>query len=118
MKEEIVVTDVNKEDTQERELVIQSFSSEEYEETETKKQRMERLYNEMAIENWFDSIEHFYVSKRFWLAMKWDRYSKADDYMSALLNTIAKDLWYWSASKEFVMQNNIPVLSPEKAVMR
>jgi len=117
MSEESI--DVTKETAEEeREVTVQSFSSEEVEETETKKQRLERIYNDMAVEAGFDSIEHFYVKKKFELALKWDKYSKSDDYMSALLSTIARDLWYGSSSKEFVMQNNIPVLSAERAVMR
>ena len=94
------------------------FYTEEVNETETKKQRLERLYNKMAIENWYESIEHFYVSMKFKLAMKKDWMDKADDYMEKLLRSIASDLWYWSGNKEFVMQNTLPQLSWEKAVMR
>ena len=94
------------------------FSSEEVTETETKKQRLERIYTEMAVKHWYESIEHFYVSKKFEIAMKKDWMDKADDYMEKLLRSIASDLWYWSWNKEFVMQNTLPHLSWEKAVMR
>jgi hypothetical protein len=94
------------------------FSSEEVTETETKKQRLERIYTEMAVKHWYESIEHFYVSKKFDIAMKKDWMDKADDYMEKLLRSIASDLWYGSWNKEFVMQNTLPHLSWEKAVMR
>lgn len=93
-----------------------NFSSEDLTENKTKKQRLEDMYNEMAISNWYASIEDFYVRKKFELAMK-ESYSKWDDYMNNLLKSIASDLWYWSSSKEFIMQNTLPKVSWKQAIM-
>lgn len=79
--------------------------------SETTKEKLKRLYNEMAVENWFNDIEHFYVKMKFKLAMKGSQYSKADDYLSNLLKTIAMDLWYGSSNKEVIMQNTLPSVS-------
>jgi hypothetical protein len=76
--------------------------------SETTKAKLKRLYNEMAVEEWFNDIEHFYVKMKFKLALKGAQYSKSDDYMSNLLKTIAMDLWYGSSNKEYVMQNTLP----------
>ena len=73
---------------------------------ETPKERMKRYYNEMAIKNKYNDIEHFYVSKKFELATKGE-FDKADDYMNNLLKSIAQDMWYSQASKEYIMQNNL-----------
>lgn len=94
-----------------------NFSSEDVTENKTKKQKLEEMYNQMAIENWYESIEEFYVKKKFELAMKWEKYSKWDDYMNNLLKSIAADLWYWSSSKEFIMQNALPKVSWKQAIM-
>ena len=59
--------------------------------SETPKERMKRYYNEMAISHKYKNIEHFYVSKKFDLAMK-KEFDKADDYMNNLLKTIAQDM--------------------------
>lgn len=93
------------------------FSTEDLKETETKKQRLERYYNEMAVEAWYSDIEEFYVKQKFKLAMK-TNYTKWNDYLSNLLKTIASDMWYGWNSKEFVMQNTIPTLSNSEAIMR
>lgn len=118
MTEENKLEEVNIEKDSDIEPWKTEFYTEEVNETETKKQRLERLYNKMAIENWYESIEHFYVSMKFRLAMKKDWMDKADDYMEKLLRSIASDLWYGSWNKEFVMQNTLPQLSWDKAIMR
>ncbi len=118
MTEENKLEEINIESTESIEPWKTAFYTEEINETETKKQRLERLYNQMAIENWFESIEHFYVSMKFKLAMRKEGMDKADDYMEKLLRGIASDLWYGSWNKEFVMQNTLPQLSWDKAVMR
>ena len=97
--------------------VVQSFSSEEVAETETKKQRIERMYDELAKEAWYRNIEEFYVKKRWEMAFKWTLWS-ADEYMLKFLKSIADDLGLWGSSKEFVMQSQIPNLSSSQAVMR
>lgn len=77
---------------------------------ETPKERMKRYYNELAISHNYKNIEHFYVSKKFELAMK-KEFDKADDYMNNLLKTIAQDMWYSQSSREYIMQNNLPSTS-------
>ena len=86
--------------------------------SETSKVRLKRYYNEIAREQWYRDIEEFYVKKKFDLALKWDKYSKSDDYLSNLLKTIAMDMWYTSHSKEFVMQNTLPNMSGKELIGR
>ncbi len=97
--------------------VIQSFYSEEVAESETKKQRIERMYDELAKVAGYENIEHFYVKKRWELAMKGALWAP-DEYMMKFLKSIADDLGLWGSSKEFVMQSQIPNLSSAQAVMR
>lgn len=75
-------------------------------ESESTKERVKRYYNEMAVKNWFKDIEHFYVTKKFDIAMA-SEYTKENDYLNNLLKTIAQDMWYSQASKEYIMENSL-----------
>ena len=87
------------------EPTIKTFG-EEIDTSETTKDRLKRIYNEMAIKQWFKSIEEFYVKKKMMLLMS-DGLEASDEKMIKLLQSIASDLWYNGSTKEFVMWNNL-----------
>lgn len=68
----------------------------------TKKQRLEEQYSAFANSAWYDSIESWYVSKKWELVNKPKLY-KEDELVIKLLNTIASDLWYNDTNKEFII---------------
>lgn len=87
-------------------LVVKEFG-EDINTDETTKDRIKRLYNKVAVKNWYANIEEFYVMKKMELLMS-DELTNSDDKMIKLLNTIASDLWYGWNSKEFIMKSGLP----------
>ena len=76
----------------------------------TKKQRIEKWYNDIAQDNWYTGIEEFYTKKKMMLLMQWEL-TASDEKLIKLLSSIAADLWYNSASKEYVIENGLSKIS-------
>lgn len=73
--------------------------------TQTKKQRMESIYNRIAKKEWYEDIMEFYIEKKMMLMM-WDEdLTASDEKLIKLLASIANDLWYGGSSKEFIMSH-------------
>ncbi len=83
----------------------------------TKKQRLEEQYTEFATSAWYDSIESWYVSKKWELINKPKLY-KEDELVIKLLNTIASDLWYNDTNKEFIIGTWVKPITNQSGLNR
>lgn len=73
---------------------------------ETKKQRIERYYQELANKAGFSSIEEFYTKTKFALVLM-DEFWRSEEVKLKLLESIADDMWYSKTNKEFVIGSNV-----------
>jgi len=71
------------------------------------------VYTKMAKEYGFESVEDFYVTTKFKLAIEG---GKPNSPLVSLLNSIAADLWYGKSSKEFFMENTLPQMEWHKMI--
>lgn len=83
---------------------------EEIDTSETRRERLRRYYNEYAVELWYKDIEEYYVKTKFKLLTK-ESSSLLDKNMNDFLKTVAQDMWYGQASKEYSISNNLPQMS-------
>lgn len=79
-------------------------------EQKSKKKRLEESYYQMCRAQWYESIEDWYVTKKFEIAMR-EKLSKQDEILLKLLDSVAKDMWYNDSSREFVIWTNVKKIS-------
>lgn len=85
--------------------------------TLSKKKRLEASYYEMCIAHGYESVEDWYVSKKFELIMK-EKLTKQEEIMLKILESIAKDMWYNDSNKEFVIWTNVKKISSSQWLHR
>lgn len=84
---------------------------------ESPKERIQRMYHELAQDKWFDSFEDWYTDIKFKMATSWDL-DKSDENLLKLLNTMADDMWYRDRNISFVPWSNLRSLTPKEILSK
>lgn len=75
------------------------------------KQKIRKALEDMALVEWFNSLEEFAAHKLFeWMSKEWGMW-RSEDILLKYLRFMAESQWWTSWTKEFTVKSNIPILN-------